>query len=123
MPSLRQAEPRIHEGTPDRRWKILTVPGAFSTRSMIATMTTEAATDRERFPAYLEEFLCIQLKTGDVVVMDDLRSHNVKGVQRRIEKCGATLLYLPPYAPDLKPNEKAGSRLRQWHPFYQNAEQ
>jgi hypothetical protein len=73
---------------------------------MIATMTTEAATDREIFPAYLEELLCIQLKTGDVVVMDGLRSHNVKGVQRRIEKCGATLLYLPPYAPDLKPNER-----------------
>ena len=30
---------RIHETTPDGRWKILTILGAISTRGMIATMT------------------------------------------------------------------------------------
>jgi hypothetical protein len=44
---------RIHETTPDGRWKILTILGAISTRGMIATMTIEAATDREIFLAYL----------------------------------------------------------------------
>ena len=38
---------RIHETTPDGRWKILTILGAISTRGMIAAMTIEAATDRE----------------------------------------------------------------------------
>jgi len=42
---------RIHETTPDGRWKILTILGAISTRGMIATMTIEAATDREIFLA------------------------------------------------------------------------
>jgi hypothetical protein len=45
---------RIHESTPDGRWKILTILGAISTRGMIATMTIEAATDREIFLAYLD---------------------------------------------------------------------
>ena len=48
---------RIHETTPDGRWKILTILGAISTRGMIATMTVEAATDREIFLAYLDEVL------------------------------------------------------------------
>ena len=30
---------RIHETTPDGRWKILTILGAIGTRGMIATMT------------------------------------------------------------------------------------
>ena len=58
----------IHETTPDGRWKILTILGAISTRGMIATMTIEAATDREIFLAYLEEVLCPKLRSGDVVV-------------------------------------------------------
>jgi hypothetical protein len=46
---------RIHEGTPDSRWKVLTILGAISLRGMIATMTIEAATDREIFLAYLDK--------------------------------------------------------------------
>jgi transposase len=108
-----QGGARIHEGTPDSRWKILTVLGALGTRGMIAAMTVEAATDREIFLAYLDEVLCPQLKAGDVVVMDNLSSHKMNGVRQRIEKCGATLLYLPPYSPDLNPIEKAWSKLKQ----------
>jgi transposase len=104
---------RIHECTPDSRWKILTILGAISTRGMIATMTIEAATDREIFLAYLDHVLCPQLRPGDVVVMDNLSSHKVKGVRERIEAAGATLLYLPPYSPDLNPIEMAWAKLKQ----------
>jgi transposase len=104
---------RIHETTPDGRWKILTILSAISTRGMIATMTIEAATDREIFLAYLEYVLCPQLQPGDVVVMDNLSSHKVAGVRERIEAAGAKLLYLPPYSPDLNPIEKAWSKLKQ----------
>jgi transposase len=104
---------RIHESTPDGRWKILTILGAISTRGMIATMTIEAATDREIFLAYLDHVLCPQLRPGDVVVMDNLSSHKVAGVRERIEAVGAHVLYLPPYSPDLNPIEKAWSKLKQ----------
>jgi transposase len=104
---------RIHEATPDGRWKILTILGAISTRGMIATMTIEAATDREIFLAYLDEVLCPKLRLGDVVVMDNLSSHKVQGVRERIEAAGAKLLYLPPYSPDLNPIEKAWAKLKQ----------
>jgi transposase len=106
-------EARIHETTPDGRWKILTILGAISTRGVIATMTIEAATDREIFLAYLDEVLCPKLRPGDVVVMDNLSSHKVKGVRERIEAVGAQLLYLPPYSPDLNPIEKAWAKLKQ----------
>jgi len=80
---------------------------------MIATMTVEAATDREIFLAYLDEVLCPKLRPGDVVVMDNLSSHKVQGVRERIEAAGAQLLYLPPYSPDLNPIEKAWAKLKQ----------
>jgi transposase len=102
---------RIHETTPGGRWKILTLLGAIGTRGRIATMTIEAATDREIF--LLDEVLCPKLRPGDVVVMDNLSSHKVQGVRERIEAAGAQLLYLPPYSPDLNPIEKAWAKLKQ----------
>ena len=104
---------RIHEAAPGGQWKILTILGAMSTRGMIATMTIEEATDADIFLAYVEHVLCPALKAGDVVVMDNLSSHKVKGVREKIVAAGAELLYLPPYSPDLNLIEKAWSKLKQ----------
>jgi transposase len=104
---------RIPEATPGGHWKILTVLGAMSLRGMIATMTIEEPTDADIFLAYVEQVLCPTLKPGDVVVMDNLSSHKVAGVRERIEACGAEVLYLPPYSPDLNPIEKAWAKIKQ----------
>jgi transposase len=104
---------RIAEATPEGNWKILTILGAMSVDGMIATMTVEAATDAEIFLAYLEHVLCPQLQPGQIVIMDNLSSHKVAGVRERIEAAGASLLYLPPYSPDLNPIEKAWAKLKQ----------
>jgi transposase len=104
---------RICETTPGGRWKIMTIMGAMRLRGIIASMTIEEATDGDIFLAYIEHILCPALKPGDVVVMDNLSSHKIKGVRRLIEKMGAEVLYLPPYSPDLNPIEKAWSKLKQ----------
>ena len=104
---------RIAEAAPQDHWKILTILGAMSTRGIIAAMTVEAATDADIFRVHVEEVLCPALRSGDVVVMDNLSAHKVDGVRQRIEAAGAELLYLPPYSPDLNPIEKAWSKLKQ----------
>lgn len=48
---------------------------------------------------------------GDIVVIDNLPAHKVAGVRAAIEARGATLLYLPPYSPDLNPIEMAIAKL------------
>ncbi len=51
------------------------------------------------------------LRTGDIVVMDNLASHKVLGVREAIEEPGA-VAYLPPYSPDLNPIELVFSKLK-----------
>lgn len=80
---------------------------------MITTMTVAAATDRDISLACLDEVLCPKLRSGDVVIMDNLSAHKVDGVRQRIEAAGAELLYLLPYLPDLNPIEKAWSKFKQ----------
>ena len=103
---------RVHDAVPGGHWKMLTILGALDHTGMLAAMTVEAATDREVFLAFLEEVLCPKLRPGHVVVMDNLSAHKVDGVRERIENCGASVLYLPPYSPDLNPIEKAWSKLK-----------
>jgi transposase len=103
---------RVCDNVPGGHWKMLTILGALSVDGIIAAMTVEAATDREVFLAYLDQVLCPKLRPGHVVVMDNLSSHKVAGVRERIQACGASLLYLPPYSPDLNPIEKAWSKLK-----------
>ena len=68
----------------------------------------------------IEQRLTPTLGAGDVVVMDNLPAHKVKGVREAILAAGAGLLYLPPpaqvrgrlYSPDLNPIEQAWSKLK-----------
>ena len=44
--------------------------------------------------------------------MDNVATHKVAGIRQAIEARGATLLYPPPYSPDLNPIEKAFAKIK-----------
>ena len=52
------------------------------------------------------------LATRHVVVLDNLAAHKVAGAEAAIRAVGASLLYLPPYSPDLSPTEQVFSKLK-----------
>ena len=68
--------------------------------------------DGDAFRAYVSQVLAPELTIGDVVIMDNLPAHKVKGVRQTIEAAGATLIYLPAYSPDLNPIEMAFSKFK-----------
>jgi transposase len=64
------------------------------------------------FLAYVREFLCPILSPGDIVIWDNLSSHQVAGVREAIEAVGAILKPLPPYSPDFNPIEQVFAKLK-----------
>jgi transposase len=46
--------------------------------------------------------------------MDNASIHTSSEIKKAIEKTGATLVYLPPYSPDLSPIEKMWSKLKHY---------
>ena len=46
------------------------------------------------------------------MVLDNLPAHKIAGVGEAIRATGASLLYLPPYSPDLNPIEQAFAKLK-----------
>jgi hypothetical protein len=49
--------------------------------------------DGPTFIAYVEQVLTPTLKKGDIVFMDNLRTHKVDGVRQAIEAAGASVRY------------------------------
>jgi len=79
---------------------------------LVAPMLLDGPMDGDAFLAYTKQVLAPELKPGDIVIMDNLPAHKVHGVQEAIDAAGATLLYLPPYSPDLNPIEMAFAKFK-----------
>lgn len=51
---------------------------------------------------------CIRLRNPEkdiVLILDNFRSHRANDSMKCAEECGITLIFLPPYSPDLNPIE------------------
>lgn len=68
--------------------------------------------DKESFHAYVEQVLAPTLRSGDVVVLDNLAVHKQPEVRTAIEAVGAQIRFLPPYSPDFNPIELAFAKLK-----------
>lgn len=79
---------------------------------MRAGMLIQGAIDGPSFLAYLRDALVPELNPGDILVMDNLRVHKVAGVRDLVESAGASVLYLPPYSPELNPIELVWAKFK-----------
>ena len=97
-------------------WKSTTMISAVREAGVIreATLLLDGPMNAVTFLAYVQECLAPALRPGDVVVMDNLGSHKVDGVEEAIEAVGASVWWLPPYSPDLNPIEKLWSKIKAW---------
>jgi len=103
---------RCRAPVPFGHWRTKTLIAGLRYDRIDAPMTIEGALDGAAFLAYVEQVLAPTLRSGDVVVMDNVRTHKVAGVRAAIEAKGARILYLPAYSPDFNPIEKSFSKIK-----------
>jgi transposase len=102
---------------------VCSVPqGHYQTTTMIAAVRLtgpqapwlfDGAMDGESFLTWVKQELVPGLQQDDVVILDNLSTHKVAGVQETIAAAGARLEYLPPYSPDFNPIENLWSKVKQ----------
>jgi transposase len=115
MPRLCGRAPRgerVVETVPQHYGSNGTMIGALSLQGLEAVMTVAGATDGDVLQAYGEQGLGPTLVAGDVVLMENLGAHKVAGIREAIERQGAQVVYLPPYAPALSPSELCWSKVK-----------
>jgi transposase len=103
---------RLVASVPHGHWKTTTFVAGLRHDRIDAPCVIDGPMNGELFLAYVEQFLAPTLSVGDIVVMDNLPAHKVKGVAEAIEARGAELRYLPPYSPDLNPIEQMFAKLK-----------
>lgn len=104
---------RVIDKVPHGHWATTTMISAIRSTGPFAAAMVNGATDSDVFLTYVQHALLPELTAGDVVIMDNLQPHKAAGVREMIESAGATLLYLPPYSPDLNPIENMWSKVKQ----------
>jgi len=103
---------RLVGRVPQGHWKTITFVAALRQNGMKAPHVVDGAMKGKTFLTYVEQCLAPTLKRKDVVIMDNLPAHKVRGVGKAIEARGAMLRYLPQYSPDLNPIEMSFSKLK-----------
>ena len=103
---------RLVSAVPHGHWKTTTFVAALRHNAITAPFVVDCPMNGAIFLAYVEQRLAPTLKPGDIVVMDNLSSHEINGVRQAIEAVGASGLYLPPYSPDFNPIEQVFAKLK-----------
>jgi len=103
---------RLIAAVPHGHWHTTTFLCGLCHDGLVAPLVLDGAINGASFLAYVEQFLAPNLAPGDTVIADNLASHKVAGVREAIEARGASLLFLPPYSPDLNPIELVFSKLK-----------
>jgi len=90
----------------------MTFVAALRIDGLTAPYVIDGAMDGPSFMAYVEQVLAPTLHKGDIIFMDNLRTHKIAGVREALEAVGAKVRYLPAYSPDFNPIEMAFSKLK-----------
>ena len=103
---------RLIDHAPAGRWSTQTFIAGLRHDRIDATGVINGAMDREMFELYIEGILAPTLRSGDVVILDNLPVHRSTIAANILKEIGAWFLFLPKYSPDLNPIEMAFSKLK-----------
>jgi transposase len=95
-----------------KRGKNVTTITDLSLQGLGEKFIIDGSANGDIFEAYIEHVFAPTLKSGEIVIMDNLSIHKGKNVRDLIESRECQLLFLPAYSPDLSPIEEAFSKLK-----------
>jgi transposase len=103
---------RVVEAVLDTRFHRTTILSSVRLDGNTVPFVFEGALNGDIFRLYVTQLLVPSLHPGDIVIMDNLSSHKVSGIVETIETVGVSVMFLPPYSPDLNPIELMWSKIK-----------
>lgn len=96
----------------------VSILAAFDTSGFLAWDTTDGTFNRQKFHDVFIRCIVPYIQPWpmprSIIVLDNAKIHMYRGLEEVIHKCGARLIYLPPYSPQLNPIEKGFGLLKRW---------
>jgi len=91
----------------------ITLVMGLNLEGVVEPIAFEGAMTGPIFEVYMRDRVAPQVQPGDVIVVDGLGAHRVRGARLAVEKRGAKFWFLPPYSPDLSPAEGCGGKVKE----------
>jgi transposase len=108
----------LKQGKREKRTSL--IAARIGNQALQAPMLFEKTCTARVVNAWLEQQLLPLLQENMVVVMDNAPFHKSVKTRELIENTGATLLFLPPYSPDLNPIEHDFANLKNFRAVNEN---
>lgn len=97
---------KVHSKISGKKYKRTNIVAAKCGDQIIAPMQYDTVMTGEFFEGWFEEILLPQLTQDAVIVMDNASFHRKSQLNEIAENNNITLIFLPPYSPELNPIEK-----------------
>ena len=111
---------RVEAKVPGHRYRTTTLIAARLDGCFKVPLLFEGSCDAVAFNTWLSEMLCPLLDDSHVVIMDNAAFHKGAETAALVQGSGASLLFLPPYSPELNPIEKDFANIKRMRQY--NAE-
>jgi transposase len=85
---------------------------ALNQNLLFAPFIFEGYSNSETYQTYLIKVLIPALRPGMVLVIDNASFHKTRRIVKLIEEAECSIIFLPPYSPDLNPIEHRWSPLK-----------
>lgn len=99
---------------PKNKGKNISLVGAISLAGIVAMMYCLCTMDAIGFLGFINDYLVPNLRAGQIVIMDNINFHCGVAVREAIEAVGASVVFLPPYSPELNPIENMWSKIKSY---------
>lgn len=109
-----RAEPgvRVIDAVPSGWGENYSTIGALALDGMRAAMSVPGSIDGDVLLLFVKQSLCLRLRPGDIVYMDNVPTHKMVAITGAIESVGARVEFLPEYSPDFSPIEPFWSKVK-----------
>jgi transposase len=104
---------RCYDTAPAGHWETVTVLSSVRLDGTTESIVFDGAVDRKMFDEYIKQFLAPALRSGDILVLDNLQAHKSKVCVEAVTARGAQVKFLPAYSPDMNPIEQMWSKVKQ----------
>ncbi len=94
------------------RTQRVSMAAAWCCGQVLAPLTFEGYCDSALIEAWFEQMLCKELRTGQVVILDNASFHRHARLRDLLAQVGCSLLPLPSYSPDLNKIEPLWNTLK-----------
>jgi transposase len=103
---------RLRMSAPFGHWKAHTFLAGLRCHELSAPWVIDGPITRQAFEVYIVTQLAPTLRSGDVVILDNLAVHKSEKAALCLKHRCAWFLFLPAYSPDMNPMEQAFAKIK-----------